>query len=104
MNWPQNDVRNLEIAWMPPDGFLYALRQGDYSADGADALLGLLRTFQIPGDVETLPRRFVALLWYLPSFLSWQRERVAERAGDLGHFDQFADSVRNELERILGVP
>ena len=51
-----------------------------------------------------LPRRVVSLLWYIPAFLGWQRDRVAEAEGDLDALDRAEVEIRNELERILGVP
>lgn len=46
----------------------------------------------------------LSLLWYLPSFLTWQRERVAEKGGDINAYAHFVTDVHNTLEEVLGVP
>jgi hypothetical protein len=51
-----------------------------------------------------VPKRLVSLLWYLPSFLAWQTERIAEKDGDRAAYERFVTEVFNALEQALGVP
>lgn len=51
-----------------------------------------------------VPKRAVSLLWYLPSFLIWQKERVRDCGGDVAAYDTFIVDVHNAIERALGVP
>ena len=55
-------------------------------------------------DDASVDRRLVALLWYIPVFLRWQKERVQEKRGDVAAFDRVINRVQGILEEILGVP
>ena len=93
-------VAALEAAYDLDEGFLGLLRGGHFDSLARDHFLQLLRSIDL--ETETLDRRLVGLLWYVPLFMQWQLERlddeeqVALRAA--------VDQVTNQLERILGVP
>lgn len=93
----------VEAAWALPDGVLWRLRQGELDEAGLTALIALLRSIEV-GEADLLPRRLVSLLWYMPTFMEWQAERVAQAGGNVEVLWRAAITVRNELERILGVP
>lgn len=76
-----NSIAALEGAW-GIDGFLGAVREGRYDQAKGEDFLRLLGCIQLPDDAF-IPGRLVALLWYLPSFLEWQKPRVEEKGGDL---------------------
>ena len=95
-------VEQLDSEW-DTDGFFDRVRNGDYDAKQAQKVLNMLRAIDI-GEDELLPKRLVTLLWYLPSFLGWQAERVQERGGDRAAFEKFATDVCNTLEEVLGTP
>ncbi|WP_157462142.1 hypothetical protein [Chitinimonas koreensis] len=95
-------VGQLDAEW-DDGGFLGQLRRGVFSKDGAVKFLQLLKSIEIP-DEAMVPKRALSLLWYLPSFLLWQRERVIELSGDAVAFDRFVIEVHNILEDVLGVP
>jgi hypothetical protein len=95
-------IERLDSEW-DTDGFFDRVRNGDYDAGLAQEILKVLRTIKI-GEDELMPKRLVALLWYLPSFLGWQSERVAERGGDSGAYERFTTEVHNVLEEVLGTP
>lgn len=95
--------KRLEDAWSPPDGFLFELREGLFDPFAYDRLIELLRSVDEP-DGTDVPRRVVALLWYIPAFMGWQHDRVAESEGDLEALSRAEVAIRNELERILGAP
>jgi hypothetical protein len=44
------------------------------------------------------------LLWYVPGFLRWRKERIAEKGGDIIAFEQLINHVQGVVEDILGVP
>ncbi|MBN8470259.1 hypothetical protein D7X99_25600 [Corallococcus sp. AB032C] len=91
----------LEAAWSDEDGFLVQLRMGNFDSAKADALLTMLKRMDLGGS-GPLERRVVSLLWYLPLFMSWQRERVEpKRLIELAKVEALAT---NEVERLLGVP
>jgi hypothetical protein len=95
-------VEQLDEEWAA-DGFLGKLREGVWSAGDAARFLTFLRSIEIP-DGALVPKRALSQFWFLPSFLSWQRDRVAERAGNAEAFDRFVTEVHNVLEDVLGVP
>lgn len=95
-------IDKLDAAW-DSENFLGQVRQGNFlSSDGQD-FLALLNLLDIENE-DVVPKRLVALLWYLPSFLSWQHRRVDEKGGDVNAFRQFTNEVQNVLEQKLGVP
>lgn len=95
-------IEELEQAW-DVDGFLGRLRTGEFSLDDAQEFLALLSEVDL-GKEQVVPKRLVSLLWFLPSFLAWQTERVAERCGNQVSYAQFVTEVHNLLEERLGVP
>jgi hypothetical protein len=95
-------IDDLEAEW-DVNGFLDRLRGGVFQEPDAQRFLQLLRGIHIADD-EQVPKRAVSMLWYLPTFLLWQRERVAERGSDLKAYDLFVTAVHNTLEEVLGVP
>ncbi len=96
-------VELLEDAWSPPDGFLFQLREGTFNPNACDGFLQLLRSIH-DQEFDSLPARVVSLLWYVPSFFSWQRERVVEAGGDISAFNRAEAAISSEIERVLGVP
>ena len=98
----QAAIQELEEAW-DADGFLGKVRTGCYVGSEGEKFLHLLRSIEMLPD-ECMPRRLVALLWYLPSFLGWQKPRIAEQGGDVQSYARFVTKVHNQLEELLGVP
>lgn len=92
----------LDKEW-DSDGFLGQIRIGQFSKNEGAKFLELLGS-TVLNDDACIPKRFLALIWYMPSFLSWQRDRVAEMGGDVGAYEKFVTDVQNTLEQVLGVP
>jgi hypothetical protein len=99
---PREAIPELEKLW-DVDGFFGRLRQGDYDTDGVGVLEQLLRAIQIDDNIA-LPRRFVSLTWWIPMFMEWQVERVAQRGGDVEQLKRDVVRIRNVLDNLLGVP
>jgi hypothetical protein len=93
----------IEATWEPDNGAMWRLRQGQVDVEEIEKLLLLLESIEVAED-DLLPRRFVSFVWYLPIFFEWQRERVAERDGDLKAFQVLSNKVAAVVQRILGVP
>ncbi|MFN7167575.1 MAG: hypothetical protein ACK4NV_11030 [Pannonibacter sp.] len=102
MDYNEIIIRQLEVEW-DLDGFFHRLRAGDFDAARSLTVLEMLRSIKTD-ETQLLPRRLVSLLWYLPSFLDWQTERVAERNGDMDAYRHFCVQAFNALEDILGTP
>jgi len=95
-------IEQLEIEWNT-NGFFDRVRNGDYDATLGQAVLSVLCAIKI-GDEDMVPKRLVSLLWYLPSFLTWQTERIAEKGGDQVAYERFVTEVETTLQGVLGVP
>jgi hypothetical protein len=95
-------IQQMDAEW-DTNGFFDRVRRGDYDAKQAQGIIETLRAISI-GEDEQLPKRLVSLLWYLPSFLGWQVERVAENGGDRTAYERFVAEITNVLEEVLGTP
>jgi hypothetical protein len=102
MNYMENLVQKLDAAW-DENGFFDHLRSGIFTASEASDYLEILRSINLH-DQELVPTRLLALIWYIPSFLEWQRERVSENGGDVKGYARFITNVTNTLEDVIGVP
>ena len=102
-----NDIQRinqlLEVEWDLSEGFLGRLRGGYYDHTGFLRFEQLLQSIRLDED-KPLDRRFVALTWYVPLFMSWQRERVKEVSGSTKELDAAITKIHNLLEKLLGVP
>jgi len=94
-------IRDLEHEYDTDNGFLGLLRSGHFDTRARDRFLALLRSIDL-GEGESVDRRIVALLWYVPLLLRWQERRLDDE--ERKALDHTIDSVTTELERILGVP
>ena len=101
---PYEATEILEAAWAEPEGVLFQLRQGNLDADRLRELVAVIRVIEVDDHTTSLPRRLVSLLWYLPIFIDWQKQRVEQSGGSAEAVEQFATEVTNELERVLGIP
>jgi hypothetical protein len=99
----QEWIRTLETEWSTPEGFLGKAREGTFDKRQADAFVTTLESIKLSGE-STIDRRLVALLWYVPGFLRWRKERIAEKGGDIIAFEQLINRVQGVIEDILGVP
>jgi len=99
----QEWIQALEAEWSKPDGFLGKAREGVFDERQGAGFVVLLQRIEL-ADGPSIDRRLVALVWYLPNFLEWQKGRVAERGGDLAAFERLINRVQGIVEEILGVP
>ncbi len=98
----QELIEQLESTWEVDTGFFYKLRQGIFDRKLYNEFLILLKTIDFE-DEEMIVSRVVSLLWYIPLFMEWQKERVVKTI-NLGEYNILKQNIENELERILGVP
>lgn len=96
-------IETLESEWSMSSGFLSLLRQGEFSKEGLDRLLFLIDKIDI-NEQELIDRRLVSLVWYIPIFMGWQKERLQENGLNLLNLNDAIAKVTNRLEHILGVP
>jgi hypothetical protein len=96
-------IRALEAEWSKPEGFLGKTREGVFDQRKGVDFVAVLERIKLPME-SNIDRRLVALLWYIPTFLHWQKERVAEKGGNIVAFDQLTNHVQGIVEAILGIP
>ena len=99
----QEWIQFLEYEWAIPDGFLGKIRSGFFDENHGDKFAKFVSNIDF-SDKKTIDRRLVALLWYIPAFLQWQKERVAEQGGDCISYDRFINKIQEIIENVLGVP
>lgn len=99
---PADAIARLEAFW-DFDGFFGLLRRGHFDASQVDQLEHLLRSVYVD-DESVLPRRFVSLTWWIPTFMGWQLERVGEMGGDTEQLARDTVRLRNAIDDLLGVP
>jgi hypothetical protein len=96
-------ISKLESEWEAPDGLFYQLRyKGIFDVEKHEKYVKLLRSIEING--EQINRRLVSLLWILPLFLSWQKERVLAQKGDVRLFQNAINEIVSIVTEKLGVP
>ena len=95
-------IARLESEW-DNSGFLGRLREAKFNENEADDFVFFLHNIRI--NESDIPYRLVSLLWYLPNFLNWQKERLVN-AGVINDFQygKFINQVDSALESILGIP
>jgi hypothetical protein len=96
-------VKALSEFWDLHSGALMRLRAGDLDISGVRGFVEVLTSIEI-SDHDCIPRRLVSLLWFVPTYMLWQVERVEERGGDLVQLRVLAQETHRELERVLGSP
>src|SRR4051794_21548434 len=94
-------IELIDAEWAE-DGFLGRLRRGIFEPSGYTGLKEKLDLIQLKGDA--IDRRLVSLLWFIPTFMGYQRRRVVERGGDVAALDQAITEVADKLLDILGTP
>jgi hypothetical protein len=96
-------IRAIEAEWEMPLGFFGALREGHLDESAASRTLRILVGIHIE-NASQINRRLVALLWSIPLFMTWQKDRVVEKGGRADALDRWTTRLTNELERVLGMP
>jgi hypothetical protein len=91
------EIAALEAEWAPDDGFFWHVRDGRLDLVGLERTKAKLARMAFD-DASQLPRRLVSLLWYVPLFLEWNRQRHPADHGGV------VDDLSKEIERLLGVP
>lgn len=89
------------------NGFFKKLRypsEIDFS-QGND-LLENLKSFSINPETTFLNRDLVRLLWYIPQFMDWQKERLADKNTENNYklYLALSGQISEQVERVLGYP
>lgn len=95
-------IEELDAEYDRSVGFLGKLRFGVFDHEGASRLLGLLERIEL--DDGPVDRRLVQLLWFMPTFIQWQKERFSREGQDIVPIDDLLIRTVEILEEKLGVP
>lgn len=98
----QNIIDNLNKCWDYNEGFFGKLRQGLFDEVLFKEFLKLLKEISFDG-ADCIPKNVVSMLWYIPLFMEWQKERIS-KVIDLIEYSSKKTQIENELEKILGTP
>jgi hypothetical protein len=99
----EDHIPSIEAEWEPETGFFWRTRQGDFQTEDFERTLGKLAA--VPSLTEqSVPARFVSVVWYIPIFMGWQTDRVRECGVNPDEYRRATVKLTNEVERILGVP
>ena len=96
-------IIDLESEWEKPGGFLGNLRVGQFDPKGVAGLLDILGRVNANNEI-LISRRLVSLIWYIPIFMTWQRERVSASGVNAEIYNIAINQVETLVEKILGVP
>jgi hypothetical protein len=104
MNY-ETALTKLDQEWELETGFFGRLRSGFFNPQEVERILEILRAIEesVQG-LEMLDRRLVELVWHIPVYMGYQRERVQKLGGDIEEFDNAIDDIQAILDRILGLP
>jgi len=94
----------MDQEWDLEEGCLGQLRLGQFDLDKFERLIWTLEDIQVDDAADALDRRFVAVTWYIPLFISWQIERCQAQGEDVQPLLLIAARIQNQIERLLGVP
>jgi hypothetical protein len=96
-------VPRLEAEYDVEVGFIGLLRSGTFDEFALDRLMTVLQEIEPQGN--TIDRRLVSLLWWIPWVIEWQGQRLERenRAQEAAAVHRARDAVFKQLERILGV-
>lgn len=96
-----NYIEELGKAWDNDTGLFYKIRYGHFDEDQYEKNLELLKSISFE-NIDHIPKEAVRLLWFIPTFMEWNKHRQKEI--DIDIYQQKITSFQNELERILGMP
>ncbi len=94
----------IEAEWDLDNGFFGRLRQGQFDPAGHSRCKQALdRVRREVRNADTISRRLVSLVWYIPLFMSWQTERV-KGSVQAQEYERVANEIQKIVQEILGVP
>lgn len=99
----QKEIDLLVKEWDRPDGFFGQLREGHLDKAGIERVADILDSIRLNDNVP-INKRIISLIWYIPLFMEWQKERVEESGEDMREFEEAINRLQSIVEDILGVP
>jgi hypothetical protein len=87
-------ISALESEFEEPNGFLWQVRHGHFDPDRGESFIRTLSEMRIP-DEDTIDRRFVSIILFIPLLLTWQIERIAASGGNTDEFRKLTGRDRH---------
>jgi hypothetical protein len=100
-------IPELEKLWTQEPGyFFFDLHADKFNRDEFAKLKALLIAIQVLDISESneINRRFVELVWFIPTHMRWQQDRWIGNEHDLRTLDEAISFVEQRLTTILGLP
>jgi hypothetical protein len=96
-------VDRLDMEWAQDTGFLGKLRTGVLDREAYERFINLMQSIELEGD--TIDRRLVKVLWFIPLYMEWQTERLERTSGISSiEYSRYQTAVWDILYRLLGLP
>lgn len=92
----------LEKEW--GDGFFYGLRNGVFDENQYIRVKMAFEQFDAEAAGCSIDKRFVSLIWFIPSFVKWQEDRLVASGIGREKFEEMSNFFYNQCENILGLP
>lgn len=96
-------IEALEAEWDESAGFFLKLRGGSFCESGAGRVIHTIESLCLRTET-TINTRLVQLLWYIPTFIRWQIERMPVDCDGRTNLVSFETKLMNEMESAIGVP
>jgi hypothetical protein len=95
------------LAQYGASGVCLQARHGVFDPAQGEAFCDMLDQMELPKDARSdrnLERRFVARLWYIPTFLERNTYQIAKGRGDVWRYRRFIGEVLGATHFILSTP
>jgi len=83
---------------------LYNPTKGEFNKLQFDELKNEHDNFELGKEIEFLDRDFVSMIWFIPTFISWQEERLLNNNINSSLIQEISNYFYNKCEEILGIP
>ena len=104
-------IRELEFEWdyVKREGFFSKVRGGEIDMAGFERVKNLLNQIpssdsQIEIGNETINRRIVELVWFIPTFLNWQQRGWVQDGKNTDELEEIIGYFESRITTILGLP
>lgn len=98
-------IQLLEEEWNNVEeiGFFGELQSGSFNVEKFKRVQGILRSIEVPAG-ETIDKRFIEVVWFIPTFMRWQQDGWRLEGRDTRQLDEAISYVEQRLTSILGLP
>lgn len=94
----ENLITELEREWEAEHGFFGKLRYKGFDLNGFHRVRNLLK--QIDTQADSLPRRLISLVWFIPLFMTWQDAPNITKE----EYQEYCNDLESLVIEALGAP